>query len=187
MTDAGGAERSNLQDFSCGTPTGKELLWLHKQGVTMVAMTRPWIIGAERVSFDGKSGFDFDATGDRAMIFRAEDNGITTDLIAWSGNKLATWRNVAFALGDASQIFNPATWFGGGGLRIHASPLEWLRAHRTGIVILKPELCWAYLRNVPRVICQNDITAALVHKHTRAPRCSTKIFVQFISKKGVAA
>jgi hypothetical protein len=186
MTDAGGAERSNLQDFSCGTPTGKELLWLHQRGVSMAALTRPWIIGADRVRFDGKAGFDFDAAGDRALIFRCEDLGETIDLAAWSDNRLATWRQTAFCLGDVDQCFNPATWFGDDGLRIHADPLDWLRARRAGIVILKPELCWAYLRNVPRVICQNEIIAARVHKHARPPRCTTKIFVA-IAEKEIAA
>jgi hypothetical protein len=52
-------------------------------------------------------------------------------------------------------------------------------------VILKPELCWGHLRHVPRVICPNDDTAALVHKHTRAPRCTTKIFVHLIPEKAL--
>jgi len=179
----------DLDDFSCGTPNGKELLWLKRQGVTMAALTRPWVVGADHVTFDDKAGFDFDAAGTRAIIFRAEDASITADLIAWSAheNRLASWRGTAFCLGDRDQCFSPASWFGGDALRIHASPLEWLRDDRVGIVILKPELCWTHLRHVPRVICPNDITAALVHKHTRAPRCTTKIFVQSNSREGIAA
>jgi hypothetical protein len=70
------------------------------------------------------------------------------DLAAWSArdNKLSTWRNTAFCIGDVDQCFNPATWFGGGGLRIHAGPLDWLRAGGDGIIILKPKLCWAHLQ-----------------------------------------
>jgi hypothetical protein len=166
-------------------PSGKALRWLLDRGAPFDSL---YTVKAAWVRFDG-AGFDFEPGGDPALIFKCEDRGETIDLAAWSArtNKLATWRHAAFALGDVDQCFNPATWFDGGGLHIHADPLDWLRAGQAGIVILKPELCWGHLRHVPRVICSNDITAGLVHKHTRAPRCSTKIFVQAISKEGIAA
>jgi hypothetical protein len=169
----------DLQDFSCGTPNGKELLWLHKQRVSMAAITRPWIIGAEGVRFDGKAGFDFDKAGNRALIFRAEASGITTDLVAWSTheNRLASWHGSAFCIGDVEQCFSTASWFAGGGLRIHASPLDWLRARGAGIVILKPQLCWAYLRQVPRIICADIAHAETVRAWMKPPRMLTEFFV----------
>ena len=167
-------------------PSGKTLRWLLDQGVpfdTLYMAKGAW------VRFDSSGTFDFDPDGEPAGIFACEDRGETIDLAAWSArdNKLATWRHTAFALGDVDECFNPATWFDGEGLHVHASPLDWLRARAAGIVILNFNLCWAYLRHVPRVICPNDITAALVHKHTRAPRCTIKIFVQSNFREGIAA
>ena len=165
-------------------PSGKVLRWLLDEGVSCGAL---YSVKGAWVSFDSSGTFDFAAAGEPARIFRCMDRGETVDLAAWSRGRLGTWRGAGFCIGDLDQCFNPATWLDGGGLRVHVGPLDWLRADGDGIVILKPELCWAHLRNVPRVICANDISAALVHKHTRAPRCTTKIFIQSISKKGIAA
>src|SRR4029077_2255613 len=176
-----------LDDIQCGTPNGKELLHLKKRGVSMNALTWPWIIGAATVSFDDKAGFDFDAAGTRALIFRAEDCGTPIDLVAWNAQCFASLNGSAFCVGDLDQIFSPATWFSGDGLHIHTGPIEWLRADRAGIVILNFNLCWAYLRNVPRVICQNELIAARVHRHLKPPRCTTKILVsRSIAEKEIA-
>jgi hypothetical protein len=167
-------------------PSGKTLRWLLEQGVPFDAL---YSVKSAWVSFDGHGGFEFDADGDRVLIIRCEDHCEVIDLAAWSArdSRLATWRGYGFCIGDASECFNPAVWLDGDGLHIHAGLLDWLRAGAAGIVILKPELCWAHLRHVPRVICPNDITAALVHKHTRAPRCTTKIFVESVSRIGISA
>ena len=138
-----------------GFPTDAQLRWLLDQGIDGDAMALPWPIRAAAVHFDGYS-FDFDAQGERALIFRAEDRGEAIDLIAYQRRtgKLASWRGVAFCLGDQDQTFNPATWFMGGALRVHANPLTWLKSGRDGIVILRPELTYAMLRNAHRVLCR---------------------------------
>ena len=162
------ADQPDLQDFSCGIPNGKEILWLHKQGVCMATMTRPWIVGAESVCFSG-SNFDFDARGERALIFRAEDRGITTDLIAWSAreDKLASWRGSAVALGDVDLIWTDDC------LRVHRSPLQWLQNNRDEIVIVDPARAYAYLRDVPAVLSSDADLLRDLHAWTRAPE--TKI------------
>jgi hypothetical protein len=98
------------------------------------------------------------------------------DLCAWSDDALATWLGRAFCLGDLDDIFNPATYFDGA-LRVHASPLEWLQAGCDGIVILRPERCWPYLRYA-RVICAKIETADLIQKWNKPPRVSTEILIE---------
>jgi hypothetical protein len=171
-------------------PSGKSLRWLLDQGVGFDALykvKRGW------VQFDDRGGFDFDPgmSGDPVMILKATDADETIDLVAWSArdHKVATWRHHAFALGDVDQCFNPATWFDGDALKIHAGPLSWLKADGNGITILQPRFVHAYLRNVPRLICSNELVAAMVHKRLRPPRSATKIFVEpeHIAKKEIAA
>jgi hypothetical protein len=176
-----------LQDIfdSLPLPAGRVLRWLLERGVafdTLYMVKGGWV----RFHRDG-TRFDLDPNGEHALIFRCEDRGETIDLAAWCDNKLATWRHAAFALGDLDQCFNPAVWFDGGGLRIHAGPLDWLRAGGAGIVILRSELCWAHLRHVPRVICADERMAEKVHRWTEPPRRTLKIFVQGTAEKEIAA
>ena len=130
-------------------PTSTELQSLFANGVRPEAMSEPWPLRAAKVRFDG--GFYFVSDGERAIIMPAEDHGEVIDLIAWRAGKMASWRNVAFCLGDADQIFCPSTYFADGALHIHASPLDWLRAGRAGITIIRPDLVYAYLRHVSRL------------------------------------
>ena len=171
-------------------PSGRSLRWLLDQGVafdTLYKVKSGWVI------FDDRGGFDFDpgVNGDPVMVMEATDADAVFDLVAWSArdHKVATWRRTAFCLGDADQIFNPASRFDGDALRIHASPLDWLRADAEGLMILQPRFVYAYLRNVPRVIVSNEIVAAMVHKHLQPPRCPTRIFVEptHIAQKELAA
>jgi len=64
---------------SWGFPTDNELLWLFDQGVDENAL---WPISGATVCFDAGT-FDLDDSGERALIFRADDRGEVTDLIAW--------------------------------------------------------------------------------------------------------
>jgi hypothetical protein len=148
-----GLERLSSVHLSWGCPpSDDDIRLLLDHGVDGDAMTQPYPIGAANVHFDGNT-FDIDPRGQRALTFRAEDRGEVIDLIAWSpiSGELASWRGIAFCLGDLDQIFNPATYFMGGVLRLHRSPLEWLRANRDGILIVQPQLAYACLRNACRL------------------------------------
>jgi hypothetical protein len=131
---------------SWGFPNDDELLWLLNQGASDKAL---WPISGATVRFDGAK-FDLDPEGERALTFRAEDRGAVIDLIAWAprNGALASWRGQAFCLGDVDDIFNPATYFAGDALRVHATPLDWLLADRAGIVIVRPDLAPAILRTL---------------------------------------
>ena len=153
--------------------------WLIARGVPSSAMTAPWPILSSRVVFDGLYGFDFNIEGDQALIFKAEDRGEQADLIAWdlrTGN-IASWHGNTFCLGDLDQIDNPATYFAGGYLRIHASPLYWLIAGREGIVILRPNFAYAHLRYCRRLLCDDPPHAEKVERLLQAPGPTAKIFI----------
>ncbi|MGH6864621.1 MAG: hypothetical protein ACREDO_00185 [Methyloceanibacter sp.] len=149
----------DLGEFYCNLPdpTDDELRHLIDAGVSDQALIEPWPLRGDRVMFSGKT---FDFAGDaaeapkRALIFCAEDRGRCVDWIAWapSSGTLASWRGVAFCLGDVDAIFNPASYFAGDGLRVHRTPLDWLRAGREGIVLLRREMAFAYLANVQRIV-----------------------------------
>jgi hypothetical protein len=170
-------------------PKNAELRWLLAQGITGEAMASPWPIRGSSVIFDGNVFSFADAGSNRAVIFRAEDFGATVDLIAWQPRtgQLATWCGVGFCLGNADNIHNPGTYFDGGSLHVHGTPLEWLRADRDGIVIVQWRDAYGRLRFCPRAICSNELVAAKVDKHTKPPKRSLKILVANDNAEEIAA
>jgi hypothetical protein len=163
---------------SWGLPSDDQVRWLLRYGVEAAAMVGPWPIGAATVRFDVGT-FDLNPTGECALTFRVHECGEVIDLVAWHAHtgKLASWRGTAFAIGQQA-IFNPATYFGGGTLRVHRTPLEWLLADRDGIVIVKPELTYAYVRNLRRVSCADTAYLQQVKQWLEPPRPSVELFVE---------
>jgi hypothetical protein len=161
---------------SWGFPTDDELLWLLDEGVDESAL---WPISGARVHFEAGT-FYLDNSGERALCFRAEDCGEVIDLIAWHPDtgKLASWRGQAFCLGDVDDIFNPATYFSGDALRVHATPLDWLLADRKGIVIVRPDLAPAYLANCRRIRCSKKAHAYSLEKWVKPRQASVEILVE---------
>ena len=179
------SEKQSLSSIqlSWGFPTDDELLWLLDQGIDENAL---WPISGATVCFDAGT-FDLDDSGERALIFRADDRGEVTDLIAWQPHTgtVASWRAQAFCLGDVDDIFNPATYFAGDALRVHATPLDWLLADRKGIVIVQPELAPAYLSHCQRIRCSNAAHARHVQKWILSQQPSAEILVEV--EEGAAA
>ena len=161
---------------SWGFPNDDELLWLLDQGVSEDAL---WPIGGATVLFDGPR-FTLDDEGERALTFYAQDRGDDIDLIAWNPctGSLGCWRGQAFCLGDVDDIFNPATYFAGDALRVHATPLDWLLADRGGIVIVRPDLASAYLSNCPCLSCSSQAHARQVEKWLKPRTPSVEILVE---------
>ena len=167
---------------SWGFPNDDEVLWLLNQGVRDTAL---WPISGATVRFDGAT-FDLDHEGERALTFRAEDRGEVIDLIAWQPRTgaLASWRGQAFCLGDADDIFNPATYFESDALRVHATPLDWLLADRDGIVIVRPDLAPAYLANCRRLRCSSKDHALQVAKWVQPRKPMAEILVEVEERAG---
>ncbi len=172
------------------TPKDREIAWLLDMGIGDDALTLPWPIRGSAVRFQRGGLFDFqDDDGSRAIIFRAEDRGECIDLIAWSprSGKIAAWRNKAFCLGDLDQLFNPATWFMGGTLKVHKWPLEWLRANRQGVCIVRPEFTYAYLRHCPRLRFADAVHARRVRSWLQPPKPNCKFLVEQAQDERAAA
>jgi hypothetical protein len=74
------------------------------------------------------------------------------DIVFWEPRTgaLATWNGRAFALGE-SMIDNASTYSFDFALNVFASPLDWLRAERDGIVVVNWDRAFDYLRDCPRV------------------------------------
>ena len=153
-----------------GLPSEDLLRWLLEQGVPDSAL---WPIGGARVRFDGRA-FDLEHGGEQAITFRALDRGEVIDLVAWSPDTgaLASWLGVAFCLGDLDDITNPATYFDRGALHVHADPLQWLKADREGIVIVRPEMAHVHLAHCTRIVA-SDLEHALRLESWLAPRRAT--------------
>lgn len=167
-----------LAQFDWGHPNNSQLHWLRDQGVKLHALLCPWPVGAIRARLDGPY-FVPDDDGSKAITFVCFDRGIPIDVCAWfpTTGETATYLGRAFCLGDHDDCYNPATWFAESGLLVHASPLEWLRANREGIVIIRPKLSYANLRHVPRIVCADVEHAEKVEMWSAAPKQVTRYLV----------
>jgi hypothetical protein len=159
-----------------GFPNDDELRWLLEQGVSESAL---WPISGATVRFNGGT-FDLDHEGERALTFRAEDRSEVIDLIAWQPRTgvVASWRGQAFCLGDLDSILNPATYFAGDALRVHATPLDWLLSEREGIMIVRPDLAPAYLANCRRIRCSSQAYARQVEDWLKPHKPTVEILVE---------
>jgi hypothetical protein len=168
--------------FPNDDPTKDEIRWLFAQGVPDTAMLEPTPIRAANVVFRDGNTFDFDAGGVRAFIFREDE---CDDLIAWRPDQLGSWCARSFALGQEA-IWNPASWFMGEGLFIRRSPLQWLRADRNGIVIVRPDLAYAMLRHVPRLAFADAAHARQVRTWLQPPKVRCEFLVETARERRAA-
>ncbi len=180
------------QSLALPIPEEDQVRWLIAQGVSDEAMLSPWLLKAASVKFLGGGTFEFndrDGRGERAIVFRANDHGEPIDLLAWSArtNRLASWRGAAFCLGDVDDCFNPGSWALGGGLRVHLTPLDWLKADRDGIVIVNPALSYSCLRNRPRLVVGDALHAKRIQQWIKPPKPCVEIHVEVPAAEREAA
>ena len=98
-------------------------------------------IATDQVSFDGAHGFCFerhapqpDESFEPAYIIVARDEfGEPADLIAWRGDRVASWSARVSILG-ANNLFAPRLL--SDALLVEPDVLSWLRSGRRGIVII---------------------------------------------------
>jgi hypothetical protein len=156
--------------------------------VSLQSLLCPWPIGAINASIDKYGNFTPDKAGERVFTFVCFDCGIPIDIAAWalSTGRLATYRGVAYCLGDQNDCFNPANQFDDGKLRVHATPLEWLQYEREGICIINHELDYGYLKDV-NILVSDERLARKIDKHRR-PKPLGQIFIEVeISSEGRVA
>lgn len=161
-----------------------EIGWLLDQDVSPAAMLEPTPIRAANVTFLDRNTFDFDESGIRAFVFKELDSD---DLVAWRPaskrlpDRLATWRGVAFALGQ-DAIWNPASYFMGSALRVHADPLAWLKADRDGVCIVQAQLTYANLRHARGLSFADPVYRRLVKRWLEPPRTRPELFIEVIEQ-----
>lgn len=163
--------------LSWGRPTLREFKWLWRQGIAFDALVRPLPIGAANVRFTSRS-FEIAEDGERALTLPMIDAGEVVDLAAWQPKTktLKGWAGRGFALGQ-EEIFNPGVYAMDGALHVHETPLEWLRAGRTGIVIVRPSLSHAYLAGRERLAFDNAAFARRVKGWMRPPKARAELLV----------
>lgn len=154
----------------------RQIDWLADRGVSREAMSGSWLIKTARVTFEGKERFVQNSKGTDVFILVVEENTEIIDLLAWElrSGRLATFRGHAFALGQ-DQILSAGTYALGGKLRVHRSPLSWLRAERRGIVILKPRETYAWLGQVLGIEAEDSAHARELEDLIKPPAPSAQI------------
>jgi hypothetical protein len=168
--------------LSWGLASDEQISWLMDEGVSDDALMHDYPVGSANVIFD-RNTFDIDPDGECALTFRALDRGEIIDLIAWSpeSNRIGSWRGVAFAVGDQDDIWNPASFFDGSPLRVHANPLAWLKADREGIVVVDHRMTNAMLGRAWAVSFADYEFAEQFQKWVQPPAPTVRLFIEGIS------
>jgi hypothetical protein len=137
--------------------------WLTASGVEPEAIINPDIIEIAHGTRGADGIFEPAAHGPEWFAFQEEN-----DRVLWRprSGELATEHGRCFALGEV-EIRNPGVTALRGWLQMHPDPLEWLRARRRGIVVIKWHWCFEQLRDVARISVHEDVLD-LYRKHMRA-------------------
>lgn len=129
--------------------------WLIAQGVPAIAIVMPYALEIARGIRAEDGIFEHDPVGTVWFVFNEPD-----DTIFWNPKtgEVATDLGRAFALGQ-DEIANPGATSLGQWLHVHESPLDWLRASRRGIVVLRWELAFEQLRDVERIAVPESLVS----------------------------
>jgi hypothetical protein len=125
------------------------LSWIRRLrhlGATADALAHPEMPAIGGVSFDG-GYFDFENEGQPALLFIARDElGIPVDIVAWHPRtqRIARWLGAVALLGE-DQV-NGARLDQERALPVHETPIDWLVAGRSGVVIVDPRRAAFILR-----------------------------------------
>jgi hypothetical protein len=123
--------------YSQSPLTQQDLDGFKRAGVGLRALAFPDMVFKARVLFDGRF-FDIahpDEAGVSAFILPVRNQfEDMIDVLAWRGGKICTLLGRAWILGE-ENLYAPRI-IHGGALPVWRSPLPWLMAERTGVVIL---------------------------------------------------
>jgi hypothetical protein len=112
--------------------------------------------------------------------------GAPVDIVGWqpAAGWLGTWRGVAWAI-NQETIYRPRL-DEHRALKVHPTPLEWLRDECRGVVLLRPQLAAAFLCDAgPLLVDDAEFGAELRASLTRpAPRIL--VATAGASRRGVA-
>jgi hypothetical protein len=143
------------------------------------SIVRAWVkFGVPWRRFEFASDADEEQTIREAFIFVAYDlAGMACDLVAWTPTTgdLASWLGCASVLG-AENLFGPRL-SENGALLVHRTPLNFLRAGRSGIVIVDESDAADLLRAAsPLEVGQADYALA-AHLRKRLARPTPRVFI----------
>jgi hypothetical protein len=151
--------------FANSEPSVREWQGLRGAGVALHALCRPIMVLAGNVVVDRPTGFSFaqegDADGHRAFLIAINDeDGRWIDIAGWQPAKSWTglWLGTAWALGQAS-VHRPRMGEAGA-LPVWRSPLNWLRAGREGIVLIRPTVAAYFLDDGGPLLAEDVAHAA---------------------------
>lgn len=132
---------------SLGWLMPRDIDWLIGRGVPMAAIVRPEPMRLCHGFRAADARLEIDVNGPLWFAFIEPE-----DVVFWEPRTgaLATWNGRAFALGE-SMIANATTYSFDFALNVFASPLDWLRAGRDGIVVVDWERAFDHLRDCPSV------------------------------------
>ena len=157
--------------------------WFLNQGVSasVVATTVNLVTVRGLVASDGLLREDPD--GSEFIAFYEERSD---DAVLWcpATGSVATWCGRAFALGE-DNVANPGTYAFDNALHIYADPLDWLRDRGRGIVIVRWDLAFDMLRDVPRVAVVERLLP-LYRRHMQ-PSCLPELSVLVDPSRRMAA
>jgi hypothetical protein len=131
-------------------------------GIPADTLAGPIPVKAGHVVFDD-IGFEFEhhhkhgTEGVRAFLFLITDSqGVARDVVAWAPQlgKLTTWLNRAWALGEET-IYSPRL-SPQGELPVWRSPVNWLRAQRKGICLVRPKAAVHYLHDAVPLLAEDE-------------------------------
>jgi hypothetical protein len=157
-----------------------------REGVSIEALTRPYMVAADTVTFNPDGTYDRGPDGrlTAVIIPVLGIRGRVIDLCAWrhGSGRLGTWLGHAFALGEG-QIHQAATYAFDRGLVVHRTPLGWLRAGRRGIVIIDEPRAYERLAHVPRLEPEDARHAAEIRRLLTPPKPSVTILPRTASRR----
>jgi hypothetical protein len=136
-----------------------------RAGVTPDVLAGPVPVRAGYVHFD-EASFEFDhhtnmEAGVRAFLFLITGHqGVARDVVAWAPKqeRLATWLGRAWALGE-EQTFSPRM-SEHQALPVWCTPINWLRAGRKGICLVRPKAAVHYLCDAGPLLVEDAIHGA---------------------------
>ncbi|WP_375460586.1 hypothetical protein [uncultured Enterovirga sp.] len=136
---------------------------LVRHGVAATAIDTPTPVRAGHVVFGDDGRFSFEqherslsVRSARAFLFLIEDmHGEPSDIVAWQPalSRVASWRGTAWGIGQSEAYAMRMAEHDG--LPVWRNPLDWLRAGRRGVVIMRPRLAAAWLNDAGPLVAED--------------------------------
>jgi hypothetical protein len=160
-----------LDPAEVATPSMAAIAWLLANGVPIEAVTRFWAIGAARVIAIDSVIYMPCPIGDFAYVFACQTVDGVSDLAAWqpSSGRLMLRRGLVGLLGQR-QAEEAHDDIAARPVRVWRTPLAWLRAGRSGCVVINPEIAAHILGGLPVGAEDESHAHALSALRVPAPR-----------------